>query len=123
MGTRTVDRTQTREDVSMPLVVRDGLEVRCLAAARLAFAVSGELDICTCPALDDLLEQAGHGDAQYIEFDFSEVSLMDSTAASLLWLHHRRMLAGGGRLVIWGARTQIRRVLHILDMDSLLAPL
>jgi anti-sigma B factor antagonist len=87
----------------------------------LTVRVKGELDAYTVGMLRDRLEDVDAGGrGTVVEFDFSELSFLDSTGISLLISVHNATSASGGSLTIRGATGEPRRVLDVTGVIELL---
>lgn len=112
-----------RNSTLAPETAGAALQVSSLGPAALAFALRGDLDTFTWPALARALAQAGSESVRSVELDFGEVGFIDSSAARRLYCCHVELRRRGGRLTIWHAAPAVRRVLTLLGMAELLAPL
>ena len=48
-----------------------------------------------------------------IIFDFSQTEFMDSSGIGVLLNRYKQMAGSGGSVVLYGAGTQVRRILHV----------
>lgn len=60
------------------------------------------------------------GKIRQVVFDFSGTSFMDSSGVGALLGRYKRMRERGGSVMIYGADTQIRRILRIAGVDKLI---
>ncbi len=88
----------------------DGAVCRLSGALELETAAHLRAAMAACTAFDDLF------------LDLSEVRFMDSVAVGVLVAGVRRVREAGGRIVVGGARRNIRRLLEAIGFDRV-APL
>ncbi|MFE7511294.1 STAS domain-containing protein [Streptomyces sp. NPDC057540] len=81
--------------------------------------VAGELDLASCPALEDATCLALADDAP-LRLDMSGVTFMDSSGRNLLLILRRRLMDGGSRLELTGVREALMRVLALTGADAVL---
>ncbi|MFB6633616.1 STAS domain-containing protein [Streptomyces sp. NPDC056362] len=84
-------------------------------------AVAGELDLTSCPVLEDAACQAMAG-GMPLRLDMAGVTFMDSSGLNLLLMLRRRLMEGGGRLELTGVGEAPMRVLTLTGADALLLP-
>lgn len=53
-------------------------------------------------------------------FDFSDTEFMDSSGIGVLLSRYKQMSGSGGKIVIYGAGSQIARILHIGGIEKLI---
>jgi anti-anti-sigma factor len=93
----------------------------------LSFAVRGELDLNTAPALAGPLEEAlSNADDASVLIDLSGCEFIDSTGIALIvrtWQRLDRGAGGegGGRLAICCPNDQVERLLKITGVESSIA--
>ncbi|MFJ3766279.1 STAS domain-containing protein [Streptomyces sp. NPDC090082] len=83
--------------------------------------VAGELDLTSCPALEDATCFA-LADGSSLRLDMSGVTFMDSSGLNLLLTLRRRLIADGNRLELTGVGEAPMRVLTLTGADALLLP-
>ncbi|MFJ6581220.1 STAS domain-containing protein [Streptomyces sp. NPDC091368] len=83
--------------------------------------VAGELDLTSCPALEDATCLA-LADGSSLRLDMSGVTFMDSSGLNLLLALRRRLIADGNRLELTGVGEAPMRVLTLTGADTLLLP-
>jgi anti-sigma B factor antagonist len=81
---------------------------------------TGELDIATTSTLTVLLRQAVSAGCRDFRVDVGRVTFCDASTIGLLVGLDRRLRADGGSLTIVEASAQVRRLLHIVRLESLL---
>lgn len=86
------------------------------------FSVVGDLDVYTAPRLStslfDAMDKPG---VKGIGLDLSHVNFMDSTGLSVIVGGHKRAQTGNLGFKLLQPRPQIRRILQVTDLVSLLA--
>jgi anti-anti-sigma factor len=72
--------------------------------------------------LDTMMEALDHavGSANRLIIDLDRVDFIDSRAVGALIRVHKRMLAKAGDLLLWRPRPDVREILHLLRVDSIL---
>jgi len=76
--------------------------------------VSGEIDVCTAPALARQLDQvAGPG----VVLDVSGVRFLDAAGLRVLESLEERLRASGGQLVLAAVPRPVRRIVEIIGID------
>ncbi len=72
--------------------------------------------------LDSMMETLDHaaGNASRLIIDLEQVDFIDSRAVGALIRVHKRMLAKAGDLLLWRPRPDVREILHLLRVDSIL---
>lgn len=83
-------------------------------------SAEGEIDIASAPVLDDAVEEAVSGGARHLAVDLRPTSFMDSTGLRSLISAHRRLGAGGGRLIVVPGDGPVRRLLEVAGVDHTL---
>ena len=66
-----------------------------------------------------VLESAESRDIPLVALDLEGCTHLDSSAISLIVNHYKKLLAKGGKLVIFGANTDIKEILSIVGLDRL----
>ncbi|MFB7868026.1 STAS domain-containing protein [Streptomyces sp. NPDC056069] len=84
-------------------------------------AVAGELDLTSCPTLEEVTRQA-LSDGAPLRLDMSGVTFMDSSGLNFLLRLRRRLAEGGSRLVLTGLREAPMRLLTLTGADAILLP-
>ncbi|MFJ9809054.1 STAS domain-containing protein [Streptomyces sp. NPDC101158] len=83
--------------------------------------VSGEMDLASCPALEEATRLAPpHGAPLCL--DLAEVTFMDSSGLNFLLILQRRLAKSGSRLVLRGLQEGPMRVLTLTGADAVLLP-
>ena len=80
----------------------------------LVIVVPSKLDHHNCRNLryeTDLLLSENY--ITRIIFDFSQTEFMDSSGIGVLLNRYKQMAGSGGSVVLYGAGTQVRRILHV----------
>ncbi|MBP2579637.1 anti-anti-sigma factor [Streptomyces sp. PvR006] len=84
--------------------------------------VAGELDLTSCPTLQDATSQAPLADGAPLRLDMSQVTFMDSSGLNLLLILRRRLADSGSRLLLTGVQGVPMRVLTLTGVDTLFLP-
>ena len=93
---------------------RDGVGQRRIVAAR------GEVDLATVSDLQwRLHDAASPGDADVV-VDLTEVTFLDSTGLAAFVSTHKRLAAAGRTLILRNPRANVRRVLEITLLDTVM---
>lgn len=83
---------------------------------RAEVEVAGEVDIATCPPLDDTVARLAAAGIEQLTFDLREVTFLGSSGLASLLRAQRLVAAEGGRLVL---RAPSRVVRDLLEMTQL----
>lgn len=87
----------------------------------LVVTLSGEIDISITDALrrdiDQALEQTGAGN---LVFDLAGVTFVDSAGLGVMLGRYKRVSGKGGSVYLAGARPQVRKVLELSGLLSLM---
>ena len=75
--------------------------------------VSGELDLASSPALEDVLADVQTTDVVLVILDLRKLEFMDSTGLSVVVKAHRRFRSTGRRLALVKGSQQIQRLLDL----------
>jgi len=78
--------------------------------------VAGELDIAGVPELDRAIRSAER-DADLVAVDIGELEFIDSSGVQLLIVADLRLRSRGSRLVLRGARADVRWCLELVGAD------
>lgn len=81
--------------------------------------VAGEIDLASCPALEEAVRVIPPG-GRTVCLEMSGVPFMDSTGLTFLLKLRRRLLAEGGRLCVAGLQEQPVSVLRLTQTYPLL---
>lgn len=88
--------------------------------ATLVVRLTGELDAATAPDVDQFVElEVAAAQPGRLVLDVADVTFVDSSGLAVLLA--LRSCAPDGRLVLRGARRQLRRLLEITGADAVLA--
>ncbi len=88
---------------------------------RRVVIATGEIDLQSAPELlDRLLSAASHGDADVV-VDSAGVTFLDSTGLAAFALTHNRLVELDHKLVVRDPQPNVRLVLEITGMDTVLA--
>lgn len=86
------------------------------------FSVVGDLDVYTAPRLNASLSEAmGQPGVKGVGVDLSRVNFMDSTGLSVILGGHKRAQTSDLGFKLIQPRPQIRRILRLTDLGSLLS--
>jgi anti-sigma B factor antagonist len=80
--------------------------------------VTGEVDIVTAPVLQRHLDAALASRRPTVVIDLSETTFMDARGVGVIVGAQRRVVAGGGRLVLRRPPSIVRRVLELIAHES-----
>jgi anti-sigma B factor antagonist len=80
------------------------------------FALHGDLDVATSPALRAALMDAASGEQQNIIVDLSQLAFLDSTGLGALIGANKRAKEGGGEVRLVAQEGQILRLLRITGL-------
>ena len=83
-------------------------------------APAGELDIATCPTLEQELRRVEATDVDRIELDLARVTFIDSAGVRVLTDADARTRADGSRLSIKQGPQAVQRVLVLVGADQTL---
>lgn len=83
---------------------------------RAEVAVIGEVDIATCPPLDDAVARLAKDGVEQLTLDLHEVTFLGSSGLASLLRAQRLVSAEGGRVVL---RSPSRAVSDLLEMTRL----
>ena len=78
-------------------------------------SVQGEIDVTSSQGFDDCLADAA-ARSNRVVLDMSGVDFMDTTALAVIVGHWRRLTAGGGALLLAGARYRYTKALWITGL-------
>jgi anti-anti-sigma factor len=83
-------------------------------------ALSGEIDMQTVPAFQELLTQVEDTGPSKIVLDIRDLVFMDSTCLKAFWDARDRAETNGRQLILTGARPFARRLFKITRTEFLL---
>lgn len=86
-------------------------------AKGLTLAVRGSLDINTAPALAEEIDRIVAEKPRTITVDLAALDLIDSSGVAALVKLYKAIRAGGGSVVMTGARDQPLAIFKLLKMD------
>ena len=86
---------------------------RSLGDGSAVVTLSGAIDGRAAEALEDALALVLGPPLRRVVVDVSDATQLDSLALAALVYAAKRAAAGGGRLVVSGARPEVRRVLRV----------
>ena len=109
------------------LVSREGLggaehletEIRRVGTHALVI-LAGEIDASTVGQLYEELAELAHEGVRHVSLNMAEVALVDSTGLSLLASEHKRLESMNEELICFYPSHQLRRLLEITGLDSVL---
>lgn len=87
----------------------------------VVLAVSGELDLATCPELEAHLARAFASKAEVVIVDLRELEFIDSTGLSVLVKAHQQAGDTGARFGLVNGGSQVRRLLSLTGLAERLA--
>jgi anti-sigma B factor antagonist len=79
---------------------------------------AGVLDVGTAEVLRTTLDPLLRRGRTRVVLDVGQVRLVDSTGLALLVEGHRSALGGGGRFRLAAPADQLRRLLHVTNLDA-----
>jgi anti-sigma B factor antagonist len=82
----------------------------------------GELDLCNKDLLAGAIGSAVERGARMLVVDLSGLDFMDCSGLSVLVETGKQLAEGQGQLVITGSQPIVRRLFHLMDLDSYLDP-
>jgi anti-sigma B factor antagonist len=83
-------------------------------------AVDGELDLLSCPSLENAIDQLAESDVDLVIIDLRGVEFMDSTGPHLLVRTQNRTHESGRRFALVRGRKQVQRLFDLTGLaDSL----
>ena len=82
--------------------------------------LAGEIDLSSVGQLYDELAELAREGICHVSLNVAEVTFIDSTGLSLLVAEHKRMEFMKGELIIFSPPQQMRRLLQITALDSIL---
>jgi anti-sigma B factor antagonist len=92
---------------------------RHLVGDRAEIWLSGELDTFTRERLDGLVQRLP-GDVRSLVLDLTHLSFMDSGGISEVLILREQCLERGGTLTLRNVPANVRRILEVTGLDSLL---
>jgi anti-sigma B factor antagonist len=82
-------------------------------------ALSGELDLYTCPEFKTQLLQVIEGGAKLVVVDLTETTFIDSTALGVLIRGVERLKTQDGRLVVACSDPNIVKIFEVTGLDRI----
>jgi anti-sigma B factor antagonist len=101
----------TMDDSSFEVRRRDG-------EGEVVVEVRGELDIHSCPALDEVF--GGMSSVDRVALDLSGVTFIDSAGLRSILQGQQAVAAAGGALVVRAPSAPTRRLFEITGLDDVL---
>ena len=83
-------------------------------------SVTGDLDLCNAPALEQRLRRCLDQGSQWVVVDLSQAAFLDSSGLGALTNSKRRIERKGGRLVVINTNDQLRRVFELTGLMRVL---
>ncbi len=99
-----------------PVAEAPGLVRVVTSGPRAEVAVVGEIDIATCPPLDDAVARLARDGVEQLTLDLHEVTFLGSSGLASLLRAQRLVTQEGGRVVL---RSPSRAVSELLEMTRL----
>jgi anti-anti-sigma regulatory factor len=109
---RAVSGGSARSDLRLTVGHQDSTHV--------VLAAGGTLTSATTQALTKVLKQQLESGRRYVHLDVSKLLSCDRDGVFAIVEAHHAFLAAEGTLVLAGARTPLRQLLHLLSVDSIL---
>jgi anti-anti-sigma factor len=85
-----------------------------------AVVLDGEMDIATCPAIRRFLMAAISGGDVQLAVDMSGVTFIDASGIGVLVAAANRARQAGGGLSLLAPSPQVRRLLDVFHLDTIL---
>jgi anti-sigma B factor antagonist len=85
----------------------------------LVLILSGELDLASAPALEQLLDDAQESAVSRVVVDLSRLEFSDSAGLHVLLNAHRRLRGSGQRLVLRRGPKAVQRLFELTGTDSI----
>ena len=89
---------------------------------RSVLSLRGELDVCNKDLLAGAIGSALERGARMLVVDLSALDFMDCSGLSVLVETRMQLAEGQGQLVITGSQPIVRRLFHLMGLDSYLDP-
>jgi anti-anti-sigma factor len=89
---------------------------------RSELSLRGELDVCNKDLLAGAIGSALERGARMLVVDLSALDFMDCSGLSVLVETRIQLAEGQGQLVITGSQPIVRRLFHLMGLDSYLDP-
>jgi anti-anti-sigma factor len=89
---------------------------------RAVLSLLGELDMCSKDLLAGAIGSALQHGTRMLVVDLSALDFMDCSGLSVLVKTRKQLAEGQGQLVITGCQPIVRRLFHLMDLDSYLDP-
>jgi anti-anti-sigma factor len=89
---------------------------------RSVLSLLGELDLCNKDLLAGAIGSALERGARMLVVDLSGLDFMDCSGLSVLVETRQQLAEGQGQLVITGSPPVVRRLFHLMNLDSYLDP-
>jgi anti-anti-sigma factor len=83
----------------------------------LEILVEGEIDLAVVDQLEQALERAV-SDSEEVLIGLQDCEFIDSTAIAVIVSAHNKMAAEGRRVAVYGATSQVHRVLSITGLTE-----
>jgi anti-sigma B factor antagonist len=98
-----------------------GIEVECCQEGGVyIIRVRGELDLASCPELEEAIELAERTDAVRIVIDVNGLDFIDSTGLRVLLVAKRRADSDGKRLLFTRGRGHVADMFRLTGLDKTL---
>jgi anti-anti-sigma factor len=89
-----------------------------LTGRTAVLAVRGELDLVSCPLLDQALEELAGVDVELVIVDLRELEFMDSTGLHLLVRAQTQALQDGRRFALVRGGAQVQRLFDLTGVTE-----
>ena len=100
---------------------QSGIEIEsCQEGGGYIIQVRGELDLASCPELEEEIELAERTDAVRIVIDVDELDFIDSTGLGVLLVAKRRADRDGNRLRFTRGSGQVADLFRLTALDKTL---
>jgi anti-sigma B factor antagonist len=82
---------------------------------------AGDIDLATCPQLQDAFVAAISGGAPLVVLDAAATTFLDSSGLGVLVFANKKLRQTGGRLVVANLSTSVSRALVVTGLDAVIA--
>jgi anti-sigma B factor antagonist len=121
MVASSLAHASSRRRRSVTMGSTPGFQARAEVGSGVAvIALSGELDMDSTPALEQVLEQFERDGTSKVVLDLHELTFMDSTGLHSFLQAWKRASLNGHQLVLTGATPFLRRLFEITKTEFLL---
>lgn len=80
--------------------------------------LAGELTLQNCPEIESALKKIAQTKTECVIVDMRKVDYVDSSGLRLLVDYHHQISALGGKLIIFGATRNVKKVMQVTHLDQ-----